>query len=89
MQAIVTRWLAPTNYRPSRIKASAAAGSLTVPWDHSIGVDGNHLAAARALAERQGWAGRWIGGGMPSGDGDVFVCVDRADGEFQIDVKGE
>jgi hypothetical protein len=26
---------------------------------------------------------------MPLGDGDVFVCVDRAEGEFQIEAKGE
>jgi len=88
MQAIVTRFLAPTNHQPSRVKATAAAGRLTVPWDHSLGVSANHQAVARALADRFGWAGRWVSGGMPLGDGDVFVCVDRADQEFQIEAKG-
>lgn len=55
MQAIVTRFLAPTNHRGARIKATAQAGALTVPWDYALGVEENHRAAALAFATRWGW----------------------------------
>ena len=62
-QAIVTKWLDPTNHRGSRVRASCDAGSLTVSWDYEVGVEGNHRAAALALAEKLGWGTEnWIGG---------------------------
>jgi len=78
-QAIVTKWHGPTNYSGSRIKAKAAAGSITVPWDYALNVADNHTAAARALVEKLEWAGVWSGGGMPSGDGYVFVDASGAE----------
>ena len=53
-QAIVTKFLGPTNSRGARIVARAQAGKITVSWDHSLNVDANHTAAARALAEKMG-----------------------------------
>ena len=35
--------------------------------------DNAHVAAALALARREGWAGTLIEGGRPDGKGDVFV----------------
>jgi hypothetical protein len=32
-QAIVTRYLGATDYRGARVKATAYAGSVTLPWD--------------------------------------------------------
>jgi len=85
MQAIVTKFLGPTNVRGSRVKASAAAGSITLSWDHSKNPTGNHAAAAEALARKLGWAGRWIAGGNPDDSGFTFVCVDGAMGdEFTV-----
>ena len=58
MRAIITRYLGPTNYRPSRIKASAGrAGSVTVSWDYSLpdSIWANHRAAAMALMHKLGW----------------------------------
>jgi hypothetical protein len=75
-QAIVTKYIGPTNYRGSRIVAKAAAGRIYVSYDHALNIDDNHLAAARALARKYGWPGEWHGGGMPSGDGNVYVCGD-------------
>jgi hypothetical protein len=40
-QAIVTKFLGPTDHRGSRIKATAEAGSITVSWDHGLGVEEN------------------------------------------------
>ena len=36
MQAIETRYLGPTNTRGSRIKATAAAGSITIHYDDAL-----------------------------------------------------
>ena len=58
MRAIITRYLGPTNHRPSRIKASAGkAGSITVSWDYDLpdNISANHRAAALALMEKLGW----------------------------------
>ena len=48
-QAITTRYMGATNFRGSRIKASAERGSIVVSWDSALGGDENHCAAMRAL----------------------------------------
>ena len=75
-QAITTKWLGPTDFRGSRIKAKAEAGSLTVGYDHRYGSEMNHLLAAQALAEKLKWDGEWRGGGLPYGSGYCFVMVE-------------
>ena len=72
-QAIVTKYLGPTNFRGSRIKATAAAGSITVHYPHALNPDKAHAFAASQLAEKFNWVGVWYAGGMPSGDGNCFV----------------
>lgn len=72
-QAIVTKWLAPTNHRGSRVKAYAQAGSLTVHWDYALDVPENHRRAAMAFAAKYGWEGEWVGGAMPDGNGYCFA----------------
>jgi len=67
-QAIHTRFLGATDTRGSRVKATAQAGSVTVPWDYALSTDQNHDAAARALIERYGWHGVWHLGQLPNGD---------------------
>lgn len=76
-QAIVTRYIGPSNTRGSRVRATAQADSITVAYDQRLGTDANHLAAARKLADKYGWRGTLIGGGMPGGNGDCFVMVDE------------
>jgi hypothetical protein len=78
MQAIETKFLGPTNYRGSRVKAIAQAGSVTVPWDHALSTEANHDAAARALILRWDWHGTWVRGGRADGKGNVYVCTRRA-----------
>lgn len=77
-QAIVTKYLGPTTNRGSRVKATAYAGSITVPWDHALSPDGNHTEAAKALAERLGWVGALVGGGHPDGRGYCY-CFDTGE----------
>lgn len=75
-QAIETKWLGPTNVRGSRVKAKAEAGSITLPWDHSLNSDENHRKAAEALAAKFGWVGDYYGtlhGGALPGRGYAFV----------------
>lgn len=55
MQAIVTKYVGPSNTRGSRIKATAKAGSVTVGYDHALNIDGNHRAAAEALRAKMKW----------------------------------
>ncbi len=76
-QAIVTMYMGPTKYRGSRVKASAQAGSVTLSWNNEFNVDENHERAALLLCERFGWKGRLVGGGLPKGDGNVYVFDDE------------
>lgn len=74
-QAITTKYIGPSNVRGSRVKATASAGSVTLSWDDALNIDDNHARAARALADKFGWRGIWHAGGLPKGNGNVFVCV--------------
>lgn len=84
-QAIVTKFLGPTNNRGSRVKASAFAGSIIVSWDYSKGVDDNHYAAALALALKLEWVTEYdlqkgnqhlIGGSLPGGHGNAYIIAE-------------
>jgi hypothetical protein len=77
MQAIETKYIGPTDHRGARVKASAEAGSVTVPWDHALSSEANHDAAARALILKYGWHGTWVRGGRADSKGNVYVCVKR------------
>lgn len=71
MQAITTQYRGPTVSTGARIIARCDARTMTVSWDHGLGVEENHIAAARQLATALGWNGKWVGGGY--GDGYVFA----------------
>ncbi len=55
MQAIRTVYYGPGNVRGSCIIARAAAGRLSVPYNHALGIVENHRTAAIALVRRFGW----------------------------------
>lgn len=52
MQAIITRYLGPTDYRGSRIRASCERGSLTVSYPHELSGEDVHIYAAQSLVEK-------------------------------------
>jgi len=52
MQAIITRFIGPTNTRGSRYKASCEAGTLTVSADYELDAEQNHVAVCRALCQQ-------------------------------------
>lgn len=83
MQAILTRYLGPTNFRGSRVKAWCQAGSVTLSWNDALDVNANHDAAAIALRAKLGWDhdsyGFMVHGALPDNTGNcyVFTCGDR------------
>lgn len=86
-QAIVTKYLGPTNFRGSRIKANASAGSVTVSYNPAMNSEDNHRAAAEALARKFDWLDNATlhGGGMPDGSGNVYVMVHKGDASSLAD----
>ena len=89
-QAIITKFIGPTNTKGSRYKASCDRGSIIVESDHALNSEQNHVAAAQALvnrflkqdAERYGthvnpWSQPRVHGGLPSGElAHVFTDSD-------------
>jgi len=67
MQAIQTKYFGPTNTKGARIKATCAAGSLTIPYPHELSGQACHRKAAEALAVKLGWSdhGALLGGQLP------------------------
>lgn len=78
MQAILTKYLGPTNSRGSRIKASCEAGSVTVPFTY--GAINAHEYAAYVLLAKLGWDDKWtlVSGALPGNAGEAHVLVWRA-----------
>ena len=80
MQAITTKYIGATNFRSSRVKATAQAGSVTITWNDSLSVDENHKQAALKLMAKLGWQThtKIIGqGSLPDGNGDCFVLGNK------------
>lgn len=80
MQAIITRYHGPTNFKGSRYSARCSRGRITVSAQCELNSEQNHKAAAAALvarfvkedAERYGtrenpWARPLISGELPDG----------------------
>jgi len=75
MQAIRTKFIGPTNYRPDRIKAECMAGKITVSWDWALNRDENHAAAAWALVKKLGWNATGLKSGTLADQSDCHVLV--------------
>lgn len=74
-QAIVTSYKGPTDTKGSRIYAKCTAGRISVPYPHEEGEGAPaHYVAAKALADKLGWKGELIPGGLPNGD-YVFIFL--------------
>lgn len=73
-QAIFTRYHGATNLRGSRYSATATGGArVMLPTMFELDSEGNHLRAARALADKLGWKGEMIGGGTRDQRGYAFA----------------
>lgn len=73
MRTISTKFIAATDTKSKRVKATVCEGtqSVTLLYDHALNADRNHMAAAIALMEKLGWQDRMLGG--HTDDGMVFV----------------
>lgn len=86
MQAIQTKYLAPTNFKGPRVVAKCDAGKVTVSWDYESDVVTNHVKAAKALRDildhRNGggsvWSCKFVCGALPDG---TFAHVYTGDDE--------
>jgi hypothetical protein len=73
LQAIHTKFFGSGNTRGSRIKASCAAHSITVAYDHVLDVEANHKAACLALQIKMAdigghhWRAPMVSGYLPDG----------------------
>jgi hypothetical protein len=82
-QAIVTKYINPTNTRGARIKATAQAGSVYIGYDEAgTTPEERHAAAAAKLAAKFGWNnpeyyGPFVAGALPDGS-YVHVEMPRA-----------
>jgi len=68
MQAIHTKYLCPTNFRGSRIKATCATGSVTIAYPYDLSGQACHRKAAELLVAKLHWKGELLGGCLPNGD---------------------
>jgi hypothetical protein len=78
LQAVQTKWIGPTNTRAAKIVVSTNARRRVIPWDHGLGQEDNHRAAAEDLARSLGWLDgyRLVGGTVPClPNGYVWVQV--------------
>ena len=55
MQAIISRFVPCTNFRPSRVSARCAGGSIMLSWDDDLSTEENHRNAAKALCAKLNW----------------------------------
>lgn len=74
MQAIQIHYLGPTNTKGSRLKATAQAGSVTIPYPYEVNNEAAYRKAAEALCDKLKWAGKLGGGQLPNGDYVFTFC---------------
>jgi hypothetical protein len=71
MQAIVTKYIGPTDTKCSRVKAFCLTNTkgVTISWDSELTSDQNHAAAAEAFKEKMLWTGypKTVMGALPDG----------------------
>ena len=77
-QAIITKYHGPGNVRGARISATTASGIRhTIGYPHELSTSEGHHRAAQELADKLGWRGTLIGGGMKEGFCWVLVAIAR------------
>lgn len=79
MQAIITKFIGPTNTRGARIKATwqrfDGEVKRVLSYDHKVSERDNHAAAAMALVREYSDGGNnWTAGELPNG-GYAFVML--------------
>jgi hypothetical protein len=80
MQAIITKYLRPTNTKGAHIRATwerfDGPVSVTIGYDHARSQRGNHASAAMQLVRTYTDGGNnWTCGEMPDNSGYAFVML--------------
>lgn len=73
MKTIETKYLGPTNFKGSRIRATDGDNTIFLSRDCCDSIDEAHSRTALALKAKLGWTGKMIGGHTKSGMVFVFV----------------
>lgn len=76
MQAIVVKYIGPSNTRAAKIKATSRAGSIIIPYNHALSIDVQEADAAARLCAKLEWSGDLACAMLPNGD-TVFVFKDE------------
>ena len=87
MQAIVTKYLPPTNTQGSRIKAWCDAGSVIIGYPHAQGLTEAHAEAVRTLLSKLNWSGSWRMGSAPEHGCNVAYVAVCLDDKCPVDVQ--
>lgn len=72
MQAIHTKFLAPTNSRGQRIVAISGAGRKVYQWNDALDYMENHTNAARLFCQHFNWSESFVTGQLV--DGSYVHC---------------
>ena len=85
-QAIIVRFLGPTNTLQARVVATAWGKRRVETYSHAIIWEANACHAAMNAAEAWGWKGHWVAGCPDDGRSDtlVFVQTGRPDASFDL-----
>lgn len=76
MKAITTRYRGPTDSSGSCFLAKTEGQrALRVPYNHALGIEENHEAAAVALCQKLNWSGSLVTGCLPDGKTRVHVFI--------------
>lgn len=75
MQAIVVKYLGPTDTKGARLKATCQGGSVTVAYPYHLTEELMFRLAAQQLQAKMNWLEyRLVPGALPNGD-HVFVVT--------------
>lgn len=79
MQAIITRYLPPSDHKGTRISASCKGGRVVLPYNYELDDTLNHFYAAMQLSRKMGWADEYTlaSGTLPNGDTCHVLCANR------------
>jgi len=78
MKAITVRYLCPTSFKGSRVKATDGDGNAVVlPYNDEVSREDAYDQAARALCAKMGWTGHDLVRGWYEGNAYyVFLATD-------------
>ena len=84
MQAILTKYIGPTNTKGARVQAKTVSKTMTFAWDYSLDEEGNYRNAAHEmciamakLSQGDAWNNptfQLVSGCLPNGDYCHVLC---------------